>query len=366
MHQVPLMDCRRQYAELRAEHEAAVMRVLQSGWYLQGSEVQAFENAFAEYCGIKHCVGVGNGTDALELALRAVGCGPGCEVVMAANAGMYASAATLLVGATPVFADVDPHTLLISPESIERMLSHHTRGIVATHLYGGLCDIAGIRAIIGNRPISLIEDCAQAHGARNAAGRAGCFGDIGTFSFYPTKNLGAIGDGGAVVTDDSTLAQAVRELAQYGWSRRYFATRDLGRNSRLDEIQAAVLNVRLPHLDRWNERRREIVRRYRLAATGTRLVFVSAPVPENVCHLCVARHPDRDRVRKVFEDQGIATSVHYPLLDVEQQALSGVGYRADDLTESGKAKGEILTLPCFPQMTEAEIERVSQVIRSLD
>lgn len=363
---VPLMDCRRQYAELRSEHESAIERVSQSGWYLQGEEVRTFEAAFAEFCEVRHAVGVGNGTDALELALRAVGCGPGSEVIVAANAGMYASAAAVLVGATPAFADVMRETLLISPLSVGRMLSNRTKAVVATHLHGRLCDVPAIRQAIGDRPVPVIEDCAQAHGARNSEGPAGSFCDLATFSFYPTKNLGALGDGGAVATNDASLAQAVRELAQYGWSRKYEATRPFGRNSRLDEIQAAILKLRLPHLDRWNALRREIVRRYRLASSGTRLAMVSSPIPEDVCHLCIARHPRRDHIREVFQRAEISTSVHYPLLDVQQTALDNVGWRADDLAESRAAQAEIVTLPCFPQMTEVEIDRVCQTISSLE
>lgn len=363
---VPLMDCLRQYVELQAEHDAAVARVLRSGWYILGEEVRRFEQAFAAYCGVEHAVGVANGTDALELALRVAGCGPGTEVIMAANAGMYAAVAAIQLHATPVFADVERETLLISPPSVARLLSSKTRAIVVTHLHGRLADIQGLRQQLGSRSIALIEDGAQAHGARNAAGRAGSFGDLATFSFYPTKNLGAMGDGGAIVTRNAEQAQAIRELAQYGWTRRYEATRPGGRNSRLDELQAAVLNVRLPHLETWNERRRAVVRRYREATRSTSLKWVSAPIPADACHLCIVRHPHREQVREALQQAGIATGIHYPWLDVDQPALAQGSWRSDDLTESRLAQPEIFTLPCFPQMTEAEIVHTCQTLSQLE
>ena len=362
---VPLMDCLRQYAELRAEHDAAIARVVQSGWYILGEEVRRFEKAFAAYCGVEHAVGVANGTDALELALRVVGCGRDSEVIMAANAGMYAAVATVQLQATPVFADIESATLLISPTSVARLIGPQTRAIVATHLHGRLAKVHALRELIGQRPIALIEDAAQAHGAGDAAGRAGSFGDLATFSFYPTKNLGALGDGGAVVTRDAVQAQAVRELAQYGWTRRYEATRPGGRNSRLDELQAAVLNVRLPYLDRWNERRREVVRRYREAAQASGLTWLSAPIATDVCHLCTVRHPQREAIRHQLEQAGIATGIHYPHLDVDQPALAQVPWRADDLTCSRSAQAELFTLPCFAQMTEAEIAHTCHTLSQL-
>jgi dTDP-3-amino-2,3,6-trideoxy-4-keto-D-glucose/dTDP-3-amino-3,4,6-trideoxy-alpha-D-glucose/dTDP-2,6-dideoxy-D-kanosamine transaminase len=363
---VPLMDCRRAYEELRSDHDGAIHRVMLSGRYLGGEEIQAFEASFAEACGVRHAVGVGNGTDALELALRAVGSKAGNEVIMAANAGMYACTATLLTGATPVFADVTPDTLLISPVSCSHLLTERTVAIVVTHLYGQLGDVAGIRRVAGNHSIRIIEDGAQAHGAVCSDGPAGSLGDLATFSFYPTKNLGAVGDAGAIVTHDADLADTVRQLAQYGWKRKYVSARPWGRNSRLDELQAAILNVRLPHLNRWNEQRRDIVRRYAEASADTRLSWVSRPFPDNACHLAVARHPERDRIREWFQHRGVSTAIHYPLLDTEQPALKQVAWKADELAQSSAAQEEIFTLPCFPQMTSAEIDHVCSILKSLD
>lgn len=363
---IPIHDCRRAYDALCQQHDTAIARVTRSGWYLMGDENRTFEAALAQFCGVEHAIGVASGTDALELALRAVNCGPGCEVVTSPNAGMYASTAIVQTGAVPVFADVREDSLLISAESVSRMISDRTVAVIATHLFGRLCDISSLRNAIGRDSIALIEDCAQAHGARNASQVAGSFGDLAAFSFYPTKNLGGMGDGGAITTNRSELNTAVRELAQYGWSSRYEATRAGGRNSRLDEIQAAVLNVRLPYLNDWNNRRRDIVTRYRAAGRNTSLRFVSAPGRNDVCHLCVVRHADRDRIRSRFENTGIATDIHYPFLDSEQLALKTITWNSDDLTVARGARDEILTLPCFPHMRDDEIEHVCQTIESID
>ena len=259
---IPVADCRRQYELLAERIDEAVAGVLRSGFYLAGPQTRAFEEEFAAYCGVRHVVGVGNGTDALEIALRAIGCGPGDEVVTVANAGMYATAATILVGAVPVFADIEEKNLLISARSVARVLSDRTRAVVATHLYGQLCDVAALRRVLGDRRVMILEDCAQAHGARREEGRAGSLGDLAAFSFYPTKNLGALGDAGAVATNRDELADRIRQLSQYGWSERFHADVPAGRNSRLDEIHAAVLRVKLTRLDSWNRLRREIVGSY--------------------------------------------------------------------------------------------------------
>jgi len=362
---VPLNDCRRQYLSLAAEIDAATCRVLMSGWYLSGSETKFFETEFAAYCQRKYVVAVGNGTDALEIALRAVGCGPGDEVVTVTNAGMYTTAAALQVGSIPVFADVEESTLLISPDSVKAVLSDKTKAVVVTHLYGKLANIAGVREAVGARRIAVIEDCAQSHGAEQHGSRAGSFGDIATFSFYPTKNLGAFGDGGAIVMDRSDLFTRVTGLRQYGWDQRYHAAIPYGRNSRMDELQAAYLRVKLPLLDDWNERRREIVQRYIEAAAGSRLQIIHEPEKDYVAHLCVARHPARDDVSRQLRDSGVATAIHYPIPDNEQPALASIPWRAGSLAVAMKAQKEILTLPCFVELTEDEISHVCTVLRQV-
>jgi aminotransferase EvaB len=250
---------------------AAVRRVLDRHWYVLGDEVKAFERDFAAYCGVAHCISLANGTDALELALRALGIGPGDPVVLAGNAGYYGATAVALVGARPCFVDIDARTLTLSPQALQQALAQGLRpkAVLVTHLYGQLADIEALSTLCSQNGIALVEDCAQAHGARRGGQLAGSWGDIACFSFYPTKNLGALGDGGAVATGREDLAQRVRALRQYGWSQKYHNTLALGRNSRLDEIQAAVLNDKLPLLDAANQARQALAARYKRGLPGS-------------------------------------------------------------------------------------------------
>jgi dTDP-4-amino-4,6-dideoxygalactose transaminase len=359
---VPFNDLKRQYLVMAGEIHEALQRVASSGWYIMGPEHDAFEREFAAYCGRPHAIAVGNGTDALELALRCAECGPGDEVITAANAGGYTTTAAVLVGATPVYADVDPATLTLSPESVACALSNRTKAVVITHLFGQLGDVEGIRNVIGSKPILLIEDCAQAHGAMANGIRAGAFGDLGTFSFYPTKNLGALGDGGAIVCARDDFAERLRALRQYGWQGRYNAVTPGGRNSRMDEMQAAVLRVKLPHLDEGNEVRRSIVARYRAAAENTRLHIIHTPTPSYVGHLCVALHEDRDALRERLAGYGVDTAIHYPYLDPRQPAMEKAAWRAVNLPVSENAVGRIVSLPCFPELTGTEVDQVCAAI----
>jgi dTDP-4-amino-4,6-dideoxygalactose transaminase len=354
---VPLNDLRRQTDTLSAPIREAVDNVVAAGCYLFGPQVSAFEQEFGAYCGVPHCVSVANGTDALELALRALGCASGDEVVTVANAGMYSSAAILATGARPVFADIDPATMTMAPEALATCVSERTGAVIVTHLYGRLADIEALSAIARRRDVPLVEDCAQAHGAERDGRRAGAWGDIGCFSFYPTKNLGALGDAGALVTRNGNLAAALRELRQYGWTSKYHAARPFGRNSRMDEIQAAVLRVKLPYLDRWNERRRAIVQRYRESAPDL-LVLPDASGHDHVAHLCVARSPSRDRLRDHLRGDGIATDIHYPVPDHHQLALRDLLPATCSLPATEQVVGEILTLPCFPELSEDEVTHV--------
>lgn len=360
---VPLNDSRR---ELDDEVLAALESVARSGWYIEGEQCRGFVSEFAAYCGVAHCIGTGNGTDALELALRAVGCGPGDEVAMVANAGMYAAAAAVATGATPVYADVDATRLLMDPASLAETISPSTRAAVVTHLYGGMAPMREITSIVKDVGIALIEDCAQAHGAVIDGRKAGSWGTAAAFSFYPTKNLGALGDAGAVVTDDDELAGRVEALAHYGWSDKYFAKVPEGRNSRLDEMQAAVLRRKLPGLDARNARRREILGRYADAATGTPLRFVHAGDSTSVAHLAVAVHPDRDALADRMRARGVSTSIHYPLLDTQQLALADHPGASKRLPVSEEAVTRIITLPCFPQMTDDEVSYVCECIATCE
>lgn len=356
-------DLKRHNAPLGSLLDAALSRVRESGYYILGPEVTQFEQEFAAYCGAAHCVAVGNGTDALEISLRAVGVTPGSQVVSVANASMYATIATLSVGATPLYVDLDPQTLLMSPAALSTLDLRGVRAIVVTHLYGQLADVDAIRKIADAHAIPLIEDCAQAHGARDRVQGAGTRGHTGCFSFYPTKNLGALGDGGAIITGDAAMAQTLRALRQYGWAEKYTVARPGGRNSRLDEIQAAVLRAKLPFLDGWNARRRAISDLY-----GRLLHHPAVRVPppcdeRSVAHLYVVQTAQRDALREHLRQHDIIAEVHYPIADHHQPGLRDFGpFPALPVCE--QACRQVLTLPCFPEMHDEEVQRVCDVINA--
>ncbi|HVZ02585.1 MAG TPA: DegT/DnrJ/EryC1/StrS family aminotransferase [Dongiaceae bacterium] len=361
--QVPMNDLKRRIAPLRGELDAAIGQILSRGSFILGESCAAFESAFAAYCGTRHCVGVANGTDALELALLALGIGAGARVGTVANAGMYSTTAILAAGARPVYIDVDPETLLMAAAKLED--AGPLDAVIVTHLYGQMADMPALIAAAGGKPV--IEDCAQAHGAALGGRRAGSWGRLGAFSFYPTKNLGALGDGGAVTTDDADVAARLRQLRQYGWSRRYHAELPRGRNSRLDDMQAAALLVMLPHLDRWNERRRAIARAYAEALKSNRLAFTARERgPAYVGHLCVLRAAERDWVREGLARRGIASDIHYPTPDYRQPAVVSVLGAGRELPETEAATREILTLPCFPELADTEVEAVAAALRGID
>jgi aminotransferase EvaB len=361
---VPLNNTKRQYLAMADEIDAAMRATMESGWYVMGDEHNRFEAEFAAYCHCRFAVAVANGTDALEIALRVVGCQAGDEVVTVANAGGYTTTACVLVGATPVYVDVDS-SLTMSPDSAARALSTRTKAVVLTHLYGKMADVAGVQQVAAGRNIAVIEDCAQAHGAKRADCPAGSLGDLGVFSFYPTKNLGTMGDGGAIVTQRADYAERARMLRQYGWSEKYRAVLPEGRNSRLDELHAAILRKKLPYLDAWNQRRRDIAARYHAAAAGTKLQFVHQPDADYVAHLCVARHTDRDRLQKRLDERGIGVAVHYPIPDHRQESMRSRSWRAEELPMTERAVNEILTFPCFAEMNQSEIDYVCDAIREL-
>ena len=368
MDDIPLNDLRRGFAGMETDLRKAIDDVLTSGWYVLGPQHDAFEAEFAEHLGAGHCIGVANGTDALELAMLGAGCEPGDEIVTAANAGMYASAAALKAGLVPRFADVDERSLLLTAATVERVLTERTRAVVVTHLYGRVAEVGPLLELCRGRGVALIEDCAQSAGATSAEGAAGSLADIASFSFFPTKNLGALGDGGAVVTGNADWAARVRRLRQYGWSAKYTASEPRGRNSRLDELQAAVLRVRLPHLADWNARRRDIVARYARALAGSdsrRMVHGDATGSSAyVGHLAVMLTPDREADRAALEAAGIRTDVHYPLPDHRQPVL-GDRYADVHLPVTERAAATILTLPCFAELTDAETQRVCDVLVTL-
>lgn len=363
---IPSGDLRRGLIANSPEVREAVERVLASGWYVHGPEHAAFEAELAAFLGVRHVAGVASGTDALCLAMLAVGCGAGSEVVTAANAGGYATCAAAQIGAAVVYADIDPSTLLVTADTVAAAIGPRTTAVVVTHLYGNVADVASILDLCRPRGIRVIEDCAQAIGGTDATGRkAGSIGDVATLSFYPTKNLGAAGDGGAVVTNDPEADSRVRSLRQYGWARKYHVTESGGQNSRLDELQAAILRVGLGHVDELNARRRGIIARYAEAARGTMVSMVTGAGCETVAHLAVVRTSARESLRLFLNDAGIDTEIHYPVPDHLQPGFRPAA-RSTSLTVTEAAAGEILTLPCFPEMTESEISRVCEAIAAFE
>ena len=359
----PILFFSPQAATSAIEPAASFARVLASNWYILGKEVATFERDFAAYCGVNHGIGLANGTDALELALRAVGVGPGKQVLLAANAGFYGSTAVNLVGARPVYVDVTASSLTLDPQRVDTSLKkYRPQAIILTHLYGQLADVEEISALARQHGVALIEDCAQSHGALRNGQRAGSFGDIGCFSFYPTKNLGALGDGGAVVCRDDRLASKLLSLRQYGWGRKYHNDMPLGRNSRLDELQAAVLNDKLPTLDADNHRRREIARFYQNALDGLPLKLPPSTSEDYVAHLYVVRTARRDALRQYLGECGVATDIHYPVPDHLQPACAEPGH-AGNLPETEKGCATVLSLPCYPGLPQSAMARVASAVR---
>lgn len=357
---ITLNDLGRHTAGQREALLAAITRVIDRGWFILGPEAEGFEQEFAAYCGVPHAIGVANGTEAIELALRALGIGAGDEVIVAANAGMYAATALRTIGAVPTFADVDDRHLVIDPAAVEAAISPRTRAVIATHLYGRMADVTRLREIADRRGIAFIEDCAQSHGARRDGRCAGAWGDAASFSFYPTKNLGALGDAGLVTCRDDALATRLRRLRQYGWHGKYVAVDGPARNSRLDEIQAACLRTLLPALDGWTRRRRIIATEY-ATVVHPNLRHPDISGEDYVAHLYVVRTPRRDALKRHLAEFGIASDVHYPLLDTQQPVLKGV-VGAVSLPVSEMATHEILSLPMYPELTDAEVFRVCEAL----
>ncbi|MCY7389788.1 MAG: DegT/DnrJ/EryC1/StrS family aminotransferase [Burkholderiales bacterium] len=335
----------------------AYERVIASGWYVLGEEAATFERDFADYCGAAHCVGVANGTDALEIALRTAGILPGDKVVTTANAGMYATIAITACAAEPVFVDVDAVTMCMSVTSLKTALAQRPRAVIVTHLYGRLAAIEELVGVARAAGSVVIEDCPQAHGARLNGKHAGSFGDIGCFSFYPTKNLGALGDGGAIVANEKSFADRARQLRQYGWGRKYHCELPGGRNSRLDEMQAALLNVKLGWLDRQNDARRSVARRYFEGIHNAHIATERRDAASDVVHLYIVRTPHRAQLARHLLDAGVQTDIHYPLPD-HRQPMFANRFASTHLPVTEKLADEILTLPCHPALREEEIVHV--------
>lgn len=356
---IPVNALDRHIAPLSRALEQAAADVIASGYYVLGPNVKAFETEFARWCGVEHCVSVANGTEALELGLRSIGVETGKRVALVGNAAMYGTTATLACGAEPVFVDVDPVTLLMDPRSLEAIVSTQKIDVViVTHLYGRLAAMPTFLALAQRHGFLILEDCAQAHGASDASGhRAGSFGHAATFSFYPTKNLGALGDGGAVVTSQPDIAAKLCQLRQYGWTAKYRNELAGGRNSRLDEIQASFLRVMLPHLDKWNARRRVIANRYSTEIYHPEISLPPTSSAEFVAHLYVVRTDNRDGLRAHLLEASVASEVHYPTPDYRQPMFD---HRFADvaLPVTDDACRTVITLPCFPELSDDEVTRV--------
>jgi UDP-N-acetyl-3-dehydro-alpha-D-glucosamine 3-aminotranferase len=359
---VPMLDLGAEYREIGDELSAALQKVVASGRFILGPEGDALEKEVAAYLGVAHAVAVANGTDALHLAVRAAGIGPGDEVITPSFTFIATAEAAAYVGARVVFADIDPTTYNLDAASVEAALTPATRAIIAVHLYGQCADLAALSSICKRRNLVLIEDCAQAIGADFDRRRAGAWGALGCFSFYPTKNLGAYGDAGMVTTNDAKLAQTVRMLRHHG-SRETYRHEIVGYNSRLDELQAALLRVKLRSLDRWNARRREHAALYRRELTGA---AVGLPAEHgrgaHVYHQFTVRSAKRDALREQLTRRGIASAIYYPIPGHRQPAFSGATAR--ELPASDGAAREVLSLPIYPQLTQAQIRHVCETIRA--
>lgn len=362
---VPINALDRHVAPLREALTDAFNTVIGSGYYVLGPQVKAFEAEFAAFCGVTNCIGVANGTEALELGLRSIGIKNGDRVALVANAAMYGTTAVLACGAEPAFVDIDPATSTLDPHALEKSLAARPiDALIVTHLYGRLADMPAIMALADKHGFAIFEDCAQAHGARDASGRrAGSFGKAASFSFYPTKNLGAVGDGGAVVTDDPIIADTVHKLRQYGWTAKYRNELAGGRNSRLDELQAAFLRVALPNVERWNARRRKVANRYSVEIHNPKIQVPAPAGEEYVAHLYVVRSSQRDNLRRHLAAAGVGSDIHYPVAD-HRQPLFGGRFSATHLPATEAACETVLTLPCFPELTDDEVERVISACNS--
>lgn len=359
---IPFLDLKAPHQELRADLESAFHVVLDSGWFTQGGQLDGFEKEFAEYCGVKHCIGVANGLDALHLILRAYGIGEGDEVIVPSNTYIATWLAVTHSGATPIPVEPDVCTYNLDPALIEKAITKNTKAIMAVHLYGQPADMDAINLIAKTYSLKVIEDAAQSHGALYKGKRSGGLGDSAGHSFYPGKNLGALGDGGAVTTSDDDLAEKIRILRNYG-SRIKYVNEVIGFNSRLDDMQAAFLRVKLRKLDEWNARRKAIAISYMEKITNTTIVLPFVPDwAEPVWHLFVIKTEYRERLQHLFDAREIGTLIHYPIPPHMQLAYSNLGYSAGAFPKAEKLKSQVLSLPIGPHMSSEQIDRVIQAV----
>lgn len=359
---IPLNDLVAQYRTIRSEIEEAFRQVLESGQFILGPNVAALEREVAQHLGVAHGVGVGSGTDALVLALRALEIGPGDEVIVPAYSFFATAEAVMLVGAKPVFVDVHADTYCLDVRQVAETVTASTRAVIPVHLYGHPADLDPLLELARARNVKVIEDNAQAFGADYHGQKTGGFGDVGCLSFFPSKNLGAYGDGGMVVTNDGAVAERVRMLRTHGWRKKYFPEL-LGYNSRLDELHAAMLRVKLRHVDAWNERRRELAR---CLSQGLSELGVGVPSEragaKHVYHQYIVRVPHRERVQHVLKEQGIASALYYPMPLHLVAPCRSLGYKTGDFPASEKASAETLALPLYPEMSGQHVEDIIQAM----
>lgn len=362
---IPFLDIRAAYNELKQEIDAAVDRVLTSGWYILGPEVEEFEDAFSGYTGAAHSIGLANGLDALHLALKVLEIGPGDEVIVPSNTFIATWLAVTQCGATVVPIEPDPLTYNINPEEIKASISPKTRAIIPVHLYGQPADLDPIINIGKENNIFVIEDAAQAHGAEYKNKRIGSHGDLVTWSFYPGKNLGALGDGGAITTNNKYFAEKLRTLRNYG-SRNKYVHEELGFNSRLDPLQAAILAVKIAHLDSWNERRKKIAQLYIKGINNENVILPHVPEwVEPSWHLFVIQHPKRDRLQRFLQESGIQTLIHYPIPPHKQQAYKKQNFNLN-LLLAEKLSKSILSLPIGPHLSHEEVINIIEKVNNFE
>jgi dTDP-4-amino-4,6-dideoxygalactose transaminase len=362
---VPFLDFRGHVAAVRGEIEAAVGRVLDAGWFVLGPEGEAFERELAQAFAAKEAVGVANGTEAIQLALEALGVGAGDEVVTSPLSAAFTALGILRAGARPVFADLDPATLNVAPDAVEKAMTARTRALLPVHLYGHPADLDPLLDVARRRGVPLVEDACQAHGARYKGRPVGALSGLGALSFYPTKNLGALGDGGAVLANDPAVAARLRRLRNGGQSDRY-RHEESGLNSRLDEVQAAVLRAFLRHLPAWNERRRALAALYRRELAGAAVTLPrEQPYATAVYHLFAIRHPRRDALAAALRERGIGTLVHYPIPLHLQPAFASLGYKAGDFPVAERGAREVLSLPLYPELKDEHALAVAAAVREL-
>ena len=362
---VPYLDLKAQYQSIKPEIDAAIARVLDSCQFVLGSEVAGFEQDFASYCGTSECIALNSGTSALHLALLAAGVGPGDEVITVPFTFVASVAAILYAGGRPVLVDIDPRSFTMDPAAIERVITPRTKAILPIHLYGQPADMDPIMEIARCHRLVVIEDAAQAHGAKYKNRAVGSIGDMACFSFYPGKNLGAYGEGGAVTTNSPQYAHTIRMLRDWGQDRKYHHQLR-GYNYRMEGFQGAILRVKLRHLEQWTEARRAVVRRYNeLLAEADVETPQEMPWARHVYHVYTLRSRDRNALQAALTAEGVQTGIHYPVPVHLQPAYSDLGYKVGDFPQSEKAAAEVLSLPLFPEMTESQIEAVSRVVQGV-